>query len=687
MRFRRVLAVMTLVGGSLTYLVGTMPEARAIVLPANFTDELVVSLGGPTAFDWTPDGRMLITTKNGDVRVLDANGTLVGTPALDITNRICTNSERGILGIAVAPNFATTGHVFLYYTSKNPATSSGLCGNTAFNRVSRFTMTGNTLGSELVLVDNMRNYNGNHNAGDVEVGHDGLVYATVGDGGCSFQNPANCAGTNNISRTRHHLLGKVIRVTASGDIPAGNPFQGAGTARCNEGLVASGTICQEIFAWGLRNPFRFAFDETIPGTAFYINDVGQDAWEEVDEGIAGADYGWNVREGHCARNSTTNCGTVAGMTNPIHDYSHAATGCRSITGGTFAPHGVWPGFDGDYVFADFICGKIFQRDRTSGNVTEFVTGLGQGSAVHMDFGPYQSTQALYYTTFKLDGQVRRIRFTGTNTPPNASFTANPTFGNAPLNVSFNASASNDPDGNTPLTYHWTFGDGATQTTSSATTNHLYAAGNHTAQLVVEDALGADSAPVTQLISSGNRPPVVTMTAPTAGSVFFVDQVLTLTGSATDPEQGAMPASALDWEVRRIHGDHFHPWFNGSGNNLTFPAPAPENLAAVNNSWLEIRLRVTDAGGLTTEVVRTILPRKINLTFKTQPSGKKVVVNGTTYTTNKIVKSWQNWQLTISAPDQGQFRFQRWSDGGARTHVITTPASAKTYTAFFQRVLL
>jgi glucose/arabinose dehydrogenase/PKD repeat protein len=683
MRVRRVLTVVALVGATLT--IGSGP-ARAITLPAGFADELVATLSQPTAFDWTPDGRILVTTKDAHVYVLNASGAVLAT-ALDLSARTCSNSERGFLGIDVSPDFATTGHVFLYYTSKNPATAAGVCDNTAFNRVARFTMSGNTLGSELVLVDRMRNYNGNHNAGDVKVGNDGFVYFTVGDGGCNYAVPTNCAGNNNAARTRHHMLGKVGRVTKAGAVPASNPFQGAGTARCNAGLISAGMICQEIFAWGLRNPFRFAFDPNVPTTTFFINDVGQAHWEEIDLGTAGADYGWNVREGHCATGSSTNCGTVPGMVNPIHDYSHT-TGCGSITGGAFIPNGVWPGpYDGDYLFADYVCGKIFLRDRVTGQRSAFATQLGSGSAVHLAFGPHFTTQALYYTTFRNGGELRRIRHTGGNTPPTASFTANPTFGPAPLNVSFNASASSDVDGDVPLTYEWTFGDGATQSTSSATTSHTYAAGTYTAQLVVRDSRGLPSAPTTRQISSGNSPPSVTMSSPAAASKFFVDEVITLTGSATDPEDGAMPDSALTWEVRRIHGTHFHPWFNGTGNNRTFAAPAPEDQGAVNNSWLEVRLTVTDSGGLATTVVRTVLPKKVSLTFKTNPTGKKVIVNGTTYTAPKTITSWQGWQFPISANDQGQFKWKSWSDGGARTHIITTPAVAKTYTATFQRQLV
>ncbi len=399
-------ALTVLIGGLAAITISATPAGA--VVPTGFVDDLIVSVGGPTALAFTPDGRMLVTTQGGTVRVVE-NGSLLATPALSITAQICTNSERGLLGVAVDPQFATNGYVFLYYSFK----AGVLCGTETVNRVSRFVMTGNTLGGEVVLINNIPSTAGNHNAGDLQFGKDGMLYVSVGDGGCDYLATGNCGGNNDAARDRNTLLGKVLRIDRDGNIPAtGNPFTGAGTARCNTGAAAVGEICRETFSWGLRNPFRIAFDPNAPGTRFFVNDVGQSTWEEIDLGEAGADYGWNVREGHCARGSTTSCGTPpAGMTNPIFDYGRA-DGCVSITGGAFVPNGVWPAaYEGKYLFADYGCGKIFRLDPNgSGGFTrtDFATGLGGSSAVHLAFGPYAGSQALYYTTYAGGGQVRRI---------------------------------------------------------------------------------------------------------------------------------------------------------------------------------------------------------------------------------------------------------------------------------------
>ena len=187
------------------------------------------------------------------------------------------------------------------------------------------------------------------------------------------------------------LVGKILRITSTGGIPPSNPFQGAGTARCNvTGRTTAGNKCQETFAWGLRNPFRFAFDPNAAGTRFFINDVGQGAWEEIDLGIAGADYGWNVREGPCVNGSLTNCGAPpAGMTNPIYSYSHPESGCAAITGGAFVPNGVWPSsYDGTYLYGDYTCGKIFVlTPNGSGGYTRSEFTNDVGAVVNMTFGP------------------------------------------------------------------------------------------------------------------------------------------------------------------------------------------------------------------------------------------------------------------------------------------------------------
>jgi glucose/arabinose dehydrogenase len=675
------------------------PSPAAI--PAGFADTLVTAIGSPTDIAFTPDGRLLITRQTGSLRVFQG-GALLATPAISFaTANICTNSERGLLGVAVDPAFATNRRIYLYYTVKRASDSA------CKNRVSRFILPDTNVidpASEVVLLDNMNSQAGNHNGGDVHFGNDGYLYVSIGDGGCDYASPSSCAGSNDASRDEFMLLGKILRITSDGGIPPTNPFQGAGTARCNmTGGTTPGTRCQETFAWGLRNPFRFAFD---PNTAsnvsrFFINDVGQGAWEEIDLGQAGVDYGWNCREGRHTNNTSGPCSpTPAGMVDPIFEYSHSGNvpgtsvgGCASITGGAFVPNGLWPGYDGAFLFADYVCGAIFKLadSGASGNATSFATGLGGSSAVAMIFGPFGSTQALYYTTYAAGGQVRRINTTSTNNAPTAMASGSPLFGPTPLTVTFDATGSSDPDAGDTLTYFWTFGDGTPETsTTNLTIQHTYtAAGTVTAQLRVRDNNLAFSAPVTLQVQPGNQPPSPTITSPAAAATFRVGQTVTLTGSATDPQDGTLPASSLSWTVILHHNTHTHPFLGPvTGNNIQFTAPPPEDLAATDSSFLEIRLTATDSQSLAATVTQNFQPHRVSISFNSVPGGVTLSVNGAAVTTPQTVTSWEAWGLNLAAPPEADlaaqaYLFTSWSDGGAMSHTVATPASGITLTANYQ----
>lgn len=418
----RTLALLALITLASAGLAAAAPALAASV-PAGFADALVVSVPDPTAIAFVAPNRMLIAAQGGQLRVFQ-NGALVTAPALDLTvgDRVCSNSERGLLGVAVDPNFASNKFIYLYYTFKK----FGVCptgqptrSDVPVNRVARYVLSdANVASGETVLVDNMLSPNGNHNGGDLHFGQDGYLYISVGDGGADYAGDSGSAGSNDAARDQFMLLGKILRITRDGGIPPSNPFQGAGTARCNvAGRTSAGNRCQETFAWGLRNPFRMAFR---PGSSdFYINDVGQNAWEEIDQGQAGADYGWPCREGRHTNLSSGKCSpTPPNLVEPIHEYEHGE--CGTITGGAFVPAGVWPlAYAGAYLFADYNCGTIFTlRAQVA---APFVENLGLFSATALTFGPFEASQALYYTTYAEGGQVRRVSYAGAIEPPQRMF--------------------------------------------------------------------------------------------------------------------------------------------------------------------------------------------------------------------------------------------------------------------------
>lgn len=692
-----------LFAGGVTLLATEKLDA-ASTLPTGFEDRLLATAAKPTALAFTPDGRLLVATQPGQLRVYK-NGTLLQTPALNISGRICSNSERGLLGVAVDPNFSANHYAYLYYTHNE----FGVCPtgqptnpNNPVNRVSRFVMTGDAVdpATEKVLINNIPSPNGNHNSGDLGFGKDGYLYATVGDGNCDYKGDSGCAGSNDASRDRHILLGKVLRITRDGGIPATNPYQGTTSARCNlTGRTDPGKNCQETFAWGLRNPFRFAFDPNATGTRFFINDVGQNAWEEIDQGKAGADYAWNLCEGNHDnpdRTDSVDCASSP-YTPPVHEYGHSDTGCASLTGGAFVPNGAWPAsYDGSYLFGDYVCNKIFKLTPASGGGfarTEFASGLGQGGPIAMAFGPYGSGKALYYTTYANGGEIHRIAPTGSvNRSPSASVSADPTSGPLPLAVGFDGSGSTDPDAGDTLSYLWDFGDGSpAETTNTPTTSHTYSTKRtYTASLRVRDNHSALSDPATVRIDAGNEAPNPTIGSPSADLLFRVGQQITLSGSATDPEDGQLPASSFSWEVLRHHnGSHTHPYFSGTGNNLTFAAPPPEDISATGaGNYLEVRFTATDSAGLSKTVVREVQPSRVNVSFGGNPSGLSVQVNGEAFATPRTLVSWEGYKLTVSAPSPQTlsgttYVFSSWSDGKERQHDIVSGAAPSTYTAAFK----
>jgi glucose/arabinose dehydrogenase len=361
--------------------------ANAATVPQGFTDSLVAAgLSNPTAMALAPDGRIFVCQQNGVLRVIK-NGALLSTPFLTVT--VDSSGERGLLGIAFDPNFVSNQLVYVYYTATTP---------TIHNRISRFTASGDVAlaGSEVIVMDlPSLSTATNHNGGALHFGPDGQLYVAVGDN-------ANGANAQSLS-TR---LGKMLRITSTGAIPTDNPFfnQTTGDNRA-------------IWALGVRNPFTFTFQAGVG--RMFINDVGQNTWEEINDGIAGSNYGWPTCEGFCNPPNPS-------FRDPIFAYMNDASTC-AITGGAFYNPQIvqFPSqFVGRYFFADFCGGWIRTLDPANGNaVADFATGIS--APVDLQVSP---DGFLYYLA-RGAGSVNRIGFaaTGDNIPPTVSIT-NPANG-------------------------------------------------------------------------------------------------------------------------------------------------------------------------------------------------------------------------------------------------------------------
>ena len=293
--------------------------------------------------------RWFVVEQGGRVRAF-ANTAAVTTTALfvDITDRVTAGGELGLLGMAFHPQFPTDPRVYLFY-SHTDATP------TLMSRLSEFSTAdgGVTLdaSSERVLLTiHKPSGEGNHNGGGIAFGPDGFLYAGIGDGG-GGNDQHGTIGNGQLTST---LLGKMLRIDVSGTtgygIPADNPFEG--NALC--GADGSGAqACPEIFATGLRNPWRWSFDRQTE--QLWVADVGQGALEEVDRVVLGGNYGWRCFEG--TRNTGMNCGSPAQTSPPVAEYGRSVG--RSITGGYVYRGSAQPRLAGRYIFADFISGTLF----------------------------------------------------------------------------------------------------------------------------------------------------------------------------------------------------------------------------------------------------------------------------------------------------------------------------------------
>ncbi len=358
-------------------------------------------LSGPTTIVALPDGRAVILEKAGGVRIHTPLGGLLATDALRLN--VCTGSEMGLLGAAADPAFLSNGYLYLYYTAGRDCTSP----TGRANRLSRFRMTGNVVdpSSEMVLLSNISAYGGNHNGGGLEFGSDGMLYVAIGDAGSNPRGSHGGGAANSAAQDLSLLSGKIVRITPSGGVPGDNPLVGrSNAASCaNSGInAATNQVCTEIYSWGLRNPYRIAFDPN-DGSRLFANDVGQNAWEEVDQIVAGGNYGWNAREGACPTGVTTACPPPpSGVIDPLTSYAHN-NGCEYITAGAFVPNGLWTTeYDGAYLFADGGCGKVWVRDAAGAVNYAIPLATTSGGIVDMEFVMRlggNGTPTLMYVTF------------------------------------------------------------------------------------------------------------------------------------------------------------------------------------------------------------------------------------------------------------------------------------------------
>ena len=295
----------------------------------------------------TGDARLFVVEQTGRIRVIK-NGQVLATPYLDVTAKITCCGERGLLGLAFHPAFATNGFFYINYT--------GAGGNTVIERYHATPAADVAEANSASLVLGFTQPYSNHNGGMLAFGPDGMLWIGTGDGGSG-------GDPQNYGQSLNTLLGKMLRIDvnvagAPYGIPANNPFVGSGTNR------------PEIWGWGLRNPWRYSFDRAN-GT-LYIADVGQGAWEEVhvvSPTQSSVNYGWRIMEGnHCYGASTCD---RSGLNIPVHEYGHTGGSC-SITGGYVYRGNAVPNLRGRYFYSDYCTGFLRSFRMENGQAVEHV---------------------------------------------------------------------------------------------------------------------------------------------------------------------------------------------------------------------------------------------------------------------------------------------------------------------------
>jgi glucose/arabinose dehydrogenase len=500
----------------------TKLEARQLLstLPDGFTESVVASgFVYPGSMAIAPDGRIFVSEMAGTIQVIK-DGRVLPEPlaTLNVEHTV----SQGLMGLAFDPQFPAKPYVYVYYVTAD----DGLR-----NRVSRLTVDGDiaVAGSERVLFQsekfNIAPGEPAHDGGAIAFGPDGKLYLSTGD-----------MLDANHSQQLTNTFGKVLRINPDGTIPKDNPF-----FRRTRG------VARAIWAYGLRNPYTITFQ---PGTdRLYVNDVGAAAFEEINLGVKGANYGWPKTEGPTKRR---------GVHSPIYSYDHRQGATHvdaAIIGGAFynPSQASFPNeYLGQYFFSDYAQGFIRRLDPQTRVVSTFATGLPHG-IVDVDL---DAQGRLYYLTID-DGAVHVIQFAN-EAPPTLSGPLRDTL--VPKNV--DASLTVSPQGSYPFTFQWYADDQEVEGETSATlTIPASKIDENVAYRVrISNEFGAVLSNEAYASSTNDAAPTAKILSPLASARFRIGDVVSFVGQGLDDEAagGVLPLSALRWQLDLLHNGHVHP---------------------------------------------------------------------------------------------------------------------------------
>jgi PKD repeat protein len=664
--------------------------ASTTTLPDGFQESVEISgLTFPTNFRFSPDGRIFVAEKSGLIKIYDSLDDTTPTTFADLRTEVDDYWDRGLLGLALNPNFPTTPYVYALYTydappGETPPVWNDSCptppgpttdGCVVTARLSRLTASGDTMtGSEQVLVSGWCQQFPSHSIGDLQFGPDGALYVSGGEG-ADFVNaddgqfggslpatptPKNPCGDPPAgigedqsaptaeggalrSLSLHRVAGPAL---LNGTILRIDPATGDGLPD-NPLHASTDPVARRIVAEGLRNPFRFALR---PGTDdLWIGDVGWNDWEEINRQptpkTSVADFGWPCYEGNGPQPTYESFGlticsdlydTPGSTAAPYFTYNHqdsvvngdgCSTGSSSVSAMAFYASGTYPGsYDGALFFGDHSRNCIWVMPEGS-------NGLPDPSEVAVFLSPAIGPVDLeigpggdlFYAGFD-DGTIRRIQYFSDNQPPIVVATAHPTSGDAPLHVDLDASDSHDPNGD-PLSFSWDLdGDGIFGDSSSATPSFEYTnPGTYHPSVRVSDDEGGTTRSSLFTISAGNVPPVPVIDTPASSLTWAVGDNIAFSGHADDAQDGTEPAARLTWSLIL----HHCPSNCHTHNVETMPGVASGSFSAPDHeypSFLELKLTATDANGLSASTSIDLHPQTVDLTLTSKPAGLQLSIN-------------------------------------------------------------
>ncbi len=634
----------------------------AFAIPPLFQDQLVISeLNYPTSMIYLPDGNMLVTEKTGQIWLLDPSlASPVLQPYLNI-NDINVGGERGLLDIVLDPGFPNTPYVYASYHRNSDKRLY----------VSRFTHQSGTasIGTELVIWKDPQLFSHVfHHGGGLSFGPDGYLYLTTGEqfNGLDAQDLTNARG-------------KIIRIGSDGSIPTDNPF-----------VDGPGGNLDEIWAYGLRNPWRARWDLHVTGSIgprLFIGEVGGNnnalSNEDVHIGRKGANYGWPFCEG------TTCSNTNQTYDPPLFTYEHDGEGASLIGGIVYHGSQFPQSFANTYFYGDYVQQylRYITFDSNGAVATDHAFQDAAGLIVDIKQG---ADGALYYLQVASDtsflptsGAIRKISYNDGNQAPQITLaTADITSGEPGLAVQFSGAATDTE--NDLLEYVWVFGDG--QQATGANVTHIYPeSGSFQARLQVSD-LGKTTLldpPIT--ITVGSKP-VVTLLEPVDGSTFRAGETISFSASATDADS-VLTENSYKWTINLAHNEHTHPEHEPvSGSSGTLEIPTTGH-SFFSETGFDIIVEVTDTEGLSTTKSVHIYPEEVDITLNSQPSGIALFLDEEVITTPLVYDNVIGFKSIITAPqtaciDNIQYSFDNWSNAAAASFNYTLPDHNETLTATY-----